>query len=81
MIDNTWGVTIIVFQILVFKMSRGINEVVKKNQSNGDREKERSNIINIMANHHRLISGCFKKELEQIKFFVKENLNITNISR
>lgn len=80
-IDSTWVVILLVFQVIVFKVSRAINSRVKKGQSNTDRERERSNIINILANHDRLINGSFRKEMHAARYYFKENLSITDVGR
>ncbi len=78
-IDSTWVVILLVFQVFVFKISRIINSRIKKGQSKSDRQRERLNIINIVANHDRLVNGSFRNQLNAVKYYFKDNLNIADI--
>jgi hypothetical protein len=69
-----WGIMILAFSLVIFRVSRLINLRVKSMQVNEKKDHKRSDLLNILFDIDRVSKGIYKEELSSIGFYYKQKL-------
>lgn len=72
--DNAWGLTLLSFQIVIYRVCRAINKRAKREQVDPEREEQRSNILSVLNDIDRFSKGAYHPELASVKHYFKERL-------
>lgn len=75
MVQNIWGFATICFAVVLVKVTKYINLRAKKEAVSEEKAEYRDNICVLMSKISGLMSGRHRKELERMKYYVKERLS------
>ena len=77
--DNAWGLVLLSFELLIYRLSRLINVHHKNLRVDPEKEERRSDILSVLNDIDRLSKGAYKEQLCSVKHFFKEKLSISRL--
>jgi hypothetical protein len=77
--NNAWGIVLLAFQLVIFRVSRLINLKVKASQVSEEKDHKRRDLLGVLFDIDRLSKGVYKEELSSVGFYYKSKLPDDNL--
>ena len=74
LLDNAWGLVILSFELVIYRVCRLINTTVKRKKVDPVKEEQRSDILSILNDMDRLGKGAYCTQLSSVRHYFKQRM-------
>ena len=75
LLDNAWGLVILSFELVIYRVCRLVNTALKRKKVDPVKEEQRSDILSILNDMDRLGKGAYCAQLSSVRHFFKKRMN------